>query len=65
MPRARPALPRLRRTSARLPVKISVLDDYFDTIRTLRCFEKLKGHEVTVWNRRDLDLQATRLKHAR
>jgi D-3-phosphoglycerate dehydrogenase len=31
-------------------VKISVLDDYFDTVRTLRCFEKLTGHEVTIWN---------------
>jgi D-3-phosphoglycerate dehydrogenase len=31
-------------------VKITVLDDYFDTVRTLRCFEKLTGHEVTIWN---------------
>ncbi len=30
-------------------MKVSVLDDYFDTLRTLRCFEKLAGH-VTVWN---------------
>jgi D-3-phosphoglycerate dehydrogenase len=31
-------------------VKISILDDYFDTIRTLRCFETLRPHEVTIWN---------------
>ena len=34
----------------RAAVKITVLDDYFDTVRTLRCFAKLAGHEVTVWN---------------
>jgi D-3-phosphoglycerate dehydrogenase / 2-oxoglutarate reductase len=31
-------------------MKITVLDDYFDTVRTLACFAKLAGHEVTVWN---------------
>jgi D-3-phosphoglycerate dehydrogenase len=31
-------------------VKISILDDYFDTLRTLDCFQKLAGHEVTIWN---------------
>ena len=31
-------------------MKISILDDYFDTIRTLPCFPKLDGHDVTVWN---------------
>jgi D-3-phosphoglycerate dehydrogenase / 2-oxoglutarate reductase len=31
-------------------VKISILDDYFDTVRTLDCFSKLAGHDVTVWN---------------
>jgi len=31
-------------------VKISILDDYFDTVRTLACFSKLAGHEVTIWN---------------
>jgi D-3-phosphoglycerate dehydrogenase / 2-oxoglutarate reductase len=33
-----------------LPVKISILDDYFDTVRTLPCFGKLDGHDVTIWN---------------
>jgi D-3-phosphoglycerate dehydrogenase len=28
---------------------ITILDDYFDTIHTLKCFEKLKGHDVTIW----------------
>ncbi len=31
-------------------MKIAILDDYFDTLRTLKCFEKLAGNEVTVWN---------------
>ena len=31
-------------------VKISILDDYFDTIRNLACFTKLEAHEVTIWN---------------
>jgi D-3-phosphoglycerate dehydrogenase len=31
-------------------MKIAILDDYFDTLRTLPCFAKLAGHEVTVFN---------------
>jgi D-3-phosphoglycerate dehydrogenase len=31
-------------------MKITILDDYFDTLRTLACFRKLDGHDVTVWN---------------
>jgi D-3-phosphoglycerate dehydrogenase len=31
-------------------MKIAILDDYFDTLRTLPCFARLAGHEVTVWN---------------
>jgi D-3-phosphoglycerate dehydrogenase / 2-oxoglutarate reductase len=31
-------------------MKISILDDYHDTVRTLSCFGKLAGHEVTIWN---------------
>ena len=31
-------------------VKISILDDYHDTVRGLPCFSKLEGHDVTVWN---------------
>jgi len=31
-------------------MKIAILDDYFDTVRTLSCFAKLAGHDVKVWN---------------
>jgi len=31
-------------------MKIAILDDYFDTVRTLPCFAKLDGHDVTIWN---------------
>ncbi|MBV8839995.1 MAG: D-2-hydroxyacid dehydrogenase family protein [Alphaproteobacteria bacterium] len=31
-------------------MKITVLDDYFDTVRTLPCFKKIASHEVTIWN---------------
>ena len=45
-------------------MKIAILDDYFDTLPTLPCFHKLKGHEVTVWNDhvQDTDALAARLK---
>jgi D-3-phosphoglycerate dehydrogenase / 2-oxoglutarate reductase len=29
-------------------MKISILDDYHDTLRTLDCFRKLSGHDVEV-----------------
>jgi D-3-phosphoglycerate dehydrogenase len=31
-------------------VNVTILDDYFDTVRTLACFAKLSGHAVTIWN---------------
>ncbi|HJT06418.1 MAG TPA: D-2-hydroxyacid dehydrogenase family protein [Stellaceae bacterium] len=31
-------------------MRITILDDYFDTLRTLPCFAKLDGHDVTIWN---------------
>jgi len=45
-------------------MKISILDDYFDTVRTLPSFAKLAGHDVTVWNDhlQDTDALAERLK---
>ncbi len=45
-------------------MKISILDDYFDTLRTLPCFEKLKQHKVKIWNDhvQDVDILADRLK---
>ena len=30
-------------------MRVSILDDYFDTLRTLPCFARLAGHDVTVW----------------
>ena len=47
-------------------MKISVLDDYHDTVRTLTCFGKLAGHDVTIWNDhvQDVDQLAERLKDA-
>ena len=30
-------------------MKVHILDDWFDTLRSLNCFEKLKEHDVTVW----------------
>jgi D-3-phosphoglycerate dehydrogenase / 2-oxoglutarate reductase len=44
-------------------VKISVLDDYFDTVRTLDCFSKLAGHDVKIWNDhvQEIDALAERL----
>ena len=47
-------------------MKIAILDDYFDTLRTLECFRKLDGHEVTIWNDHvdDVELLAERLRDA-
>jgi D-3-phosphoglycerate dehydrogenase / 2-oxoglutarate reductase len=39
-------------------MKITILDDYHDTVRTLACFKKLEGHDVTVWNDHVQDLEA-------
>jgi D-3-phosphoglycerate dehydrogenase len=45
-------------------MKISILDDYFDTLRTLDCFAKLKGHDIIIHNDhvQDVDALAQRLK---
>ena len=44
-------------------MKVSILDDYQDTLRGLACFSLLDGHDVTIWNDHvdDLDEQAGRL----
>jgi len=39
-------------------VRITVLDDWFDTLRTLACFDKLAGHEVMIWNDHVQDTEA-------
>src|ERR1700716_1803373 len=47
-------------------MKIAILDDYHDTVRSLRCFAKLAGHDVTIWNDhvQDTDVLAARLADA-
>jgi D-3-phosphoglycerate dehydrogenase len=44
-------------------MKITILDDYHDTVRSLACFRKLDGHDVTVWHdhTQDIDVLAERL----
>ena len=44
-------------------MQVTILDDYFDTVRTLECFGLLDGHDVTVWNDhvQDVDRLAERL----
>jgi D-3-phosphoglycerate dehydrogenase / 2-oxoglutarate reductase len=45
-------------------LKITILDDYFDTLRTLACFRELEAHDVTIWtdHLRDVDALADRLR---
>ncbi len=31
-------------------MNVTILDDYFDTLRTLPCYARLAGHAVTIWN---------------
>ena len=47
-------------------MKISILDDYHDTLRTLDCFRKLDRHQVSIWNDhvQDLEALAERLRDA-
>src|SRR4030095_10549393 len=47
-------------------MNITILDDYFDTLRTLPCFRKLDGHQVTIWTDHvaDVSVLADRLKNA-
>ena len=45
-------------------MNITILDDYHATLRTLACFGRLAGHDVTIWNDhvQDIDALAERLK---
>ncbi|WP_299928713.1 D-2-hydroxyacid dehydrogenase family protein [uncultured Pelagimonas sp.] len=47
-------------------MRVHILDDWFDTLRTLPCFDTLAGQDVTVWTDHveDLDLLAERLREA-
>src|SRR5262249_17303522 len=44
---------------------VTILDDYFDTLRTLPSFRKLDGHHVHIWTDhvQDTDALAERLKN--
>jgi D-3-phosphoglycerate dehydrogenase len=52
------------RSMGQVGMKVAILDDYFDTLQTLECFDKLAGHEVTVFNDhvQDVDQLADRLR---
>jgi D-3-phosphoglycerate dehydrogenase len=45
-------------------MRIAILDDYHDTLRTLDCFKKLSGNEIRIWNDhvQDVDALAERLR---
>jgi D-3-phosphoglycerate dehydrogenase len=45
-------------------MKVSILDDYFDTLRTLTCFKKLEGFDIEIWSDhvQDVDILAERLR---
>ena len=44
-------------------MNITVLDDWQNTVRTLPSFQKVAGHNVTIWNdhTKDVDVLAKRL----
>jgi D-3-phosphoglycerate dehydrogenase / 2-oxoglutarate reductase len=56
--------PKMLIGGSRTEMKVSILDDYDDTLRTLDCFEELKGHQVEIWTDhvQDVDTLAERLK---
>ena len=39
-------------------MRVAILDDYFDTVRTLDCFALLDGHDVTVFNDHVVEVDA-------
>ena len=47
-----------------MTLRVAILDDYFDTLRTLGASRTLAGHDVTVWNDHvdDVDVLAERLR---
>jgi D-3-phosphoglycerate dehydrogenase / 2-oxoglutarate reductase len=47
-----------RPTQERCSMKVTILDDYHDTVRTLACFRQLDGHDVTIWNDHVQDVEA-------
>src|SRR5207247_9952843 len=62
---ARPAQSLHGKTTLRAPeMKITILDDWQHTIKTLAGFPKIASHDVTIWNdhTKDVDALAQRLK---
>ncbi|MFK8078984.1 MAG: NAD(P)-dependent oxidoreductase [Granulosicoccus sp.] len=47
-------------------MKVHILDDWFDTLRTLPIYARLSGHDVSIWNdhTEDVDVPAERLVDA-
>lgn len=47
-------------------MKVHILDDWFDTLKGLPSFERLSGHDVTIWNDHveEVDVLASRLAEA-
>lgn len=47
-------------------MQVHILDDWFDTLRGLPCFDRLEAHDVTVWtdHTEDVDVLAERLRDA-
>lgn len=47
-------------------MKVHILDDWFDTLKTLPSYARLSGHDVTIWNdhTEDVDVLAERLADA-
>src|SRR5690349_2053225 len=45
-------------------MRVAILDDWFDTLRTLPCFERLAAHDVTVFTDhvQDVETLAARLQ---
>jgi len=45
-------------------MKVAILDDWFDTLRSLPCFARMAAHDVTIWNDhvQDVDALADRLR---
>src|ERR1700691_2397837 len=47
-------------------MKVAILDDWFDTLRSLPCYAKLAEHDVTIWHDhvQDVDILSDRLRDA-
>src|SRR5262245_15398429 len=46
-------------------MNVTILDDYFDTLKALPCFQKLSGHHVEIWTDhvQEIDALTDRLKN--